>query len=95
MKLTPERRHVLEALSQGCTLKAHRTVDGAKTHLLHPLEGAPVVVDTAVVTWLADHDFIRSNMKFPAATYLLTEQGLAVLRSPADPTNLLSTLRDG
>ena len=83
MKLSPEQRHVLEAMRQGCTLKAHRTVDGAKNHLLHPLAGPPEAVDAAVVARLADHDLVRSNMKFPAATYLLTDRGLAALGDPA------------
>ncbi len=95
MKLPPDRRYVLEAILRGCTLKVHRTVDGMKTHLLHPLDGSPETVDAAAVAWLADRGLIRSNMKFPAATYLLTERGLAALRGPADPAVPPPAMRDG
>ena len=62
----------------GATLNAHRTLDGAKVHTLHPLDGEPVDVDRAAVDYLKQHGLIASNMKFPAATYLLTERGIAV-----------------
>ena len=95
MKLPPDRRYLLEAMLRGCTLKVHRTVDGTKTHLLHSLDGLPETVDAAAVAWLADRGLIRSNMKFPAAAYLLTERGLAALRGPADPAESSPGMRDG
>ena len=62
----------------GATLKAHRTVDGEKVHLLHPLTGPAEPVDRAAVEDLRQRGLIASNMKFPVATYLLTEEGVAL-----------------
>jgi hypothetical protein len=81
MKLPPEPARILRAMAAGATLKAHRTVDGDKTHQLHPLNGPAQTVPRADVDFLKDHGLIRSNMKFPAATYLLTERGV---RAAAD-----------
>jgi hypothetical protein len=57
----------------GATLKAHRTLDGEKVHRLHLLDGPAVDVDSAAVERLKRRGLIASNMKFPAAVYLLTE----------------------
>jgi hypothetical protein len=76
MKLSPVQRHILRAMVDGATLKAHRTLDGEKVHRLHPLSGAPEVVDARVVESLRELGLIQSNLKFPAATYVLTERGL-------------------
>ena len=77
MKLSKVAERLLKALAQGATLKAHRTMDGAKVHRLYPLgEELPVVVTEVVVTSLKDYGLIESNMKFPAATYLLTDKGV-------------------
>lgn len=64
----------------GATLKVHRDLDGAKTHTLQPLAGPAEPVDRAAVEHLARHGLIASNMKFPAATYVLTERGIAVVK---------------
>ena len=77
MKLPLESARILRALLAGATLKAHRTLDGAKTYTLHPLDGPDEIVDRAAVESLKRHGLIRSNLKFPAATYVLTEEGLA------------------
>ena len=77
MKLPPESVRILRGMAAGATLKAHRMLDGEKTHRLHPLDGPALTVDSAAVEFLKDHGLIRSNMKFPAATYLLTESGVA------------------
>ena len=63
------------ALQAGAALKAHRTLDGAKYHKVHPLQGDDFTVPAAAVRELENRAWLRSNMKFPAATYLLTEQG--------------------
>ena len=68
----------MRGMAAGATLKVHRTVDGEKTHRLHPLDGPAQSVERAAVEALKDSGLIRSNMKFPAATYLLTERGVAV-----------------
>ncbi len=68
----------------GATLKAHRTVDGTKTHMLHPLDGPAEPVDRAAVETLKQHGLIASNMKFPAATYVLTERGVTAAASDSE-----------
>jgi len=70
---------VLTALANGATLKAHRTLDGSKVHKLHPLQGEVILIPATVVRLLEQHGWVRSNMKFPAATYLLTEKGRQVV----------------
>ena len=70
---------VLKALAEGWTLKSHRYLDGDKVYRLHPLEGGePEAVDSATVQALRERGLIESNMKFPAATYLLTDKGRQV-----------------
>jgi uncharacterized protein YjhX (UPF0386 family) len=79
MWLSEEQRRVLGALAQGSTLKVHRDVDGSKIYKLHPLAGATVeVVAEAVVQVLQRRGLIDSNMKFPAAVYLLTDAGAQI-----------------
>lgn len=76
MHLTPHQRHILQAMRNGATLKIHRTLDGEKVHRLHPLDGEPATVERDVVESLVALDLIQSNLKFPAATYVLTESGV-------------------
>ncbi len=78
MRLPAESARILRAMVAGATLKVHRTLDGAKTHMLHPLDGPAEPVSRAAVEHLARHGLIASNMKFPVATYVLTERGVAV-----------------
>ena len=81
MALTPRQLQLLAALRAGDTLKVHRTLDGAKQHRLHPLDGSPACdVDEADVEALLAARLIASNMKFPAATFLLNEGGVRFLR---------------
>jgi len=75
MGLSAAAKQIVAALQQGATLKAHRTLDGEKIHQIHPLRGTAFAVPTAAVRDLEKRGWLRSNMKFPAATYLLTEQG--------------------
>lgn len=75
MRLSPAQRDLLRAMRDGATLKAHRTLDGEKIHCLHPLAGEPAPVPAALVASLRELGLIQSNMKFPAATYILTERG--------------------
>jgi len=77
MRLTGEQRTILAAMQQGDRLKVHRTVDGIKQYLLHGHdESATVEVDGATVGSLERAGLIESNMKFPAATFLLTDKGI-------------------
>lgn len=76
MALTHRQRQLLAALQAGDVLKVHRTLDGAKQHRLHPLDGSPTrTVAAADVEALLSAGLIASNMKFPAATFLLTPEG--------------------
>ena len=86
MRLNGEQRRILAALQRGCHLKVHREVDGAKVYRLHcpPAAGADAeVVAAAVVETLERHGYLQSNMKFPAATLLLTERGMQAVKAPA------------
>lgn len=82
MRLSDAQRALLIALQAGERLQVHRTLDGAKLYRLHTHDGnateavAPDVVDSLVRTGL-----IESNMKFPAATFLLTDKGLAAVQA--------------
>jgi hypothetical protein len=79
--LTTAQRDILKAMLDGATLKVHRDLDGDKQHLLHPLHGDPQPVAAGLVESLRDRELIQSNLKFPAATYLLTDKALEVLSS--------------
>jgi hypothetical protein len=76
MRLTTEQAQVLAALQTGHHLKVHRTVDGQKAYRLHRADGSVAgAVSAATVDGLERGGFVESNMKFPAATFLLTEKG--------------------
>jgi uncharacterized protein YjhX (UPF0386 family) len=75
MKLSKPQQKLLQALAAGATLKSHRYLDGRKVAQLHPLDGPAETVRWSTVQTLIDRGLIDSNKKFPAATYLLTEQG--------------------
>jgi hypothetical protein len=77
--LTSTQRDILTAIRDGGTLKIHRDLDGDKQHVLHPLDGEPQPVDAGLVESLRDLELIQSNLKFPAATYLLTDRALQAL----------------
>lgn len=79
MPLTTAAQEVVRSLAEGWTLKAHRHLDGRKEYLLHPLgAGSPQAVSVETVRQLQRRQLVSSNMKFPAATYLLTERGQAI-----------------
>ena len=76
MRLTAAHKDLLLALLDGQTLKVHRDVDGAKHYRLHPLDGQPPrEVDGRLVRDLLAQRLLESNMKFPAAVFLLTLRG--------------------
>ena len=86
MNLTTAQKTVLQAMSHGDTLKTHRYFDGTKVCRLHPLNSADgCEIDTLVVNQLKALGLISSNMKFPAATYLLTQKGLDTASALTDP----------
>jgi hypothetical protein len=78
VKLSKTQMNILRALVNGATLKSHRYLDGRKVYQLHPLNGPGETVRRPTVDALRDRGLIHSNQKFPAATYLLTDQGQAV-----------------
>ncbi len=75
MRLSSEIRQVLLILGAGALLKSHRSLDGTKVFRLHRLDGTTLSVEQATVEVLLRQGLVTSNQKFPAATYLLTEQG--------------------
>jgi len=77
MRLSTEQARIISELARGSRLQDHRNLDGDKVYKLHSL-GSPSVeiIDTALVTDLKREQLIASNMKFPAATYLLTDKGI-------------------
>lgn len=75
VRLSEPEIYVIKALAQGSTLKAHRHLDGCKVYRLHPLAGTVRELNRSLVDRLQKRGLIDSNKKFPAATFLLTEQG--------------------
>ena len=90
-----EEQSLLVALIAGAVLKAHRTLDGTKVHKLHRLDHLPMVVDERTIRRLETKHLIQSNMKFPAATYLLTEAGMALARELSGVQDEPLIVRDG
>jgi hypothetical protein len=94
MHLNQTEKTLLTALLQGSTLKSHRYLDGVKLYHLHPLDSSPVqAVEPALVEQLKAKGLIDSNMKFPAATYLLTQAGAAVAVQLAPASHVPLTTR--
>ena len=80
-KLSPEAEQVLRLLAGGSVLKAHRSLDGAKEHRIHPLHGPEIDASAEAVDQLKRGRLIDSNKKFPTAVYLLTQKGAQVAAS--------------
>jgi hypothetical protein len=82
MRLGSEEKAVLAALVSGYQLKSHRYMDGEKIYTLHDTAtDATRPVHVATVDRLRDLGLIAGNMKFPAATYMLTSEGERVAAS--------------
>jgi len=76
MRLGSEEKEVLRALVSGYQLKSHRYLDGQKVYTLHDAASdATQPVHATTVDRLRDLGLIAGNMKFPAATYMLTIEG--------------------
>lgn len=95
-RLNADQADILRALALGATLKAHRTADGLKLYRLHPLSGPPTEPPAPAVEALKRRGLIAANMKFPAATYLLTDRGRARAAelAPGAPPPLTPTRYD-
>jgi hypothetical protein len=97
MRLSDDQRAILAALQAGDQLKVHRTIDGEKHYLLHRLdESDAIAVNAAIVDSLERSGLIESNMKFPAAAFLLTDKGIAAaaritgsVQTPTGPRNFI------
>lgn len=95
MRLSAEQRDLLIAMQQGDRLKVHRTVDGVKQYRLHRLDGTGAIeIDVNTVDGLVRAGLIESNMKFPVATFLLTDKAVRLIarltgiaRAPIGPRN--------
>ena len=77
-KLTREQAALLVSLQQGAVLKVHRTLDGDKVYRLQKNDALAQEIEATLVAALTDRSLVQSNMKFPAATFLLTDKGVAV-----------------
>jgi parvulin-like peptidyl-prolyl isomerase len=85
-ELEPAQAALLMKLQQGAVLKVHRTVDGDKVYRLHQTGAPDQEIAAALVATLTDRNLLQSNMKFPAATFLLTDKGVAVARQLSSAT---------
>lgn len=82
MRLRGEEKTILRALVSGYQLKSHRELDGSKFYSLHHTgDDSTQPVSAAGIDRLRDLGLIAGNMKFPAATYLLTAEGERVAAS--------------
>jgi hypothetical protein len=82
MRLRSEEKEILRALVSGYQLKSHRELDGSKLYALHNAsDNSTRPVSVSSIERLRDLEFIAGNMKFPAATYLLTPKGERVAAS--------------
>lgn len=96
MRLSSHQTTLLTAIASGDTLKVHRTVDGDKSYRLHPLNGAPPrEIASADAVTLERNGLIVSNMKFPAATFQITERGVQQTRRAARPSRRRPLSGDG
>ena len=82
MRLGREEKKVLRALVSGYQLRSHRYLDGEKHYALHDTAtDATEQVSVHTVDRLRELGLIVGNMKFPAATYMLTINGEQVAAS--------------
>ena len=97
VRLSEAHKQLLCELARGSRLQDHRDVEGGKVYKLHALDNAPdTLISAAMVAYLQRHKLLESNMKFPAATYLLTDKGAAIATTltasqslPLGPRNFL------
>jgi hypothetical protein len=76
MELTEAQERVLRALADGIVLKGHRSIEGEKVYKLHAMDGSEIaIIDAEVIEFLKENKLVHSNMKFPAASFLLTDKG--------------------
>ena len=84
-RLSAQQRQLLAAIAAGDSLKVHRTVDGEKVYRLRPLDGSPEQeIAPKDAEALLRQGLVESNMKFPAATFLITPKGVQASRNYYD-----------
>ena len=67
--MRPIQKHILVALADGWSLKAHRNIEGEKQYTLHHPHGEQEGVTDRAVQGLCRHGLLYTNHKFPANTY--------------------------
>ena len=80
-RLRSADKALIKQLSAGWTLKSHRFIDGEKHYKLYGPEGEAHSVEWGQVQRLLRLKVISTNQKFPAATFLLTNQGQAFAKN--------------
>jgi len=82
-----EQARVLAALLHGSCLKVHRTLDGDKIYrLATPDQAHSEEIGAEIAAALEQKNLIASNMKFPAATFLLTDKGVLLATQATNAT---------
>lgn len=77
--LSSAERSLLRALVSGQHLRAGRALDGGKAFRLHDTRGAPQAeVAADVAERLCTAGLLAGNLKFPCASYLLTDAGARI-----------------
>ena len=77
MRPSPAQRQLLIAMQAGGRLRMERTLDGAKAYRIYaPDNPEGEAILAALVQRLERAGLIESNMKFPAATFMLTDEGV-------------------
>lgn len=74
-RLRSADKTLIKRLSDGWTLKSHRFLDGEKHYKLYGPDGEEGDIEWVQVQRLLRLKVISTNQKFPAATFLLTNQG--------------------
>ncbi len=86
MRLTPDQRRILPRHARQARRSRPTTLDGEKVHRLHPLARRS---RSTPLSWshCASCGLIQSNLKFPAATYILTDLVSAYRSRPPSKTH--------
>ncbi len=80
-RLYPADYELIGHLGSGSTLKSHRFLDGQKRYTLYGPDEEQTDVAWKQVQRLLRLKIITTNQKFPAATFLLTNKGQALVNA--------------